>query len=130
MTTTTAPEPKLGATCTVGSGKTRWEIVKVEQDGTFHLSKVGADGYTNRWAKPDDVRNVQDQTLNYTLGDVLATRRDAADAAKLAADQITRHAKPALLVKLLDEVVVKTRRYTRIYAGHLAEIEFQEGVQA
>jgi hypothetical protein len=122
----TTPTPVLGSTCTVGSGKTRWEIVKVEEGGTFHLSKVGGDGYTNRWAKPDEVRNVQDRTLTNTLGDVLASRRDASDAAKLLSDQITRHAKPPLLAKMLDEVIVKARRYTRIYAGHLSEIQFQE----
>ncbi|AYN57834.1 hypothetical protein HOU49_gp46 [Arthrobacter phage Eileen] len=124
--TTTTPAPQLGDTCTVGSGKTRWEIVKVEEGGTFHLSKVGGDGYTNRWAKPDEVRNVQARALTNTLGDVLTARREAADAAKLLSDQITRHAKPALLAKMLDEVIVKARRYTRIYAGHLSEIQFQE----
>lgn len=124
---TETPTPILGSTCTVGSGKTRWEIVKVEEGGTFHLSKVGGDGYTNRWAKPAEVRNVQDRTLKHSLGEVLDARRDASDAAKLLSDQITRHAKPALLAKMLDEVIVKARRYTRIYAGHLSEVQFLEG---
>lgn len=114
---------QLGQTCTVGNGKTRWEIIRIEANGTLHLSKVGADGYTNRWAEPADLRNIQHRTMDNTLGDVLTKRQEAADAAKLLADQITRHAKPAALVKLQDDVVVKTRRYTRTYAGHLAELE-------
>jgi hypothetical protein len=126
MTTTTSPAPQLGDTCTVGSGKTRWEIVKVEQDGTFHLSKVGGDGYTNRWAKSDEVRNVQARTMTHSLGEVLTARQEAAAAAQHLGDQIKRHARPSALVKMLDDVIVKARRYTRIYAGHLAEVEFVE----
>lgn len=127
MTTETTTGAVKGATCTVGTGKTRWEIIRIEADGTLHMSKVGGDGYTNRWAKPDEVRNIQPQTMTHTLGAVLEARTAASAAATTLADQVKRHAKPATLVKLLDETVVKTRRYTRTYAGHLAEIQFQEG---
>jgi hypothetical protein len=131
MTTeTTTPAPVLGATCTVGSGKTRWEIIRVEEDGTLHLSKVGGDGYTNRWSKPDEVRNVQAQTIKHTLGEVLAARQEAAASAANLADQVKRHAKPLTIAQLLGLLVVRTNRYIRIYKGHLTEIEFQEGTQA
>lgn len=125
MAATTAP--KLGQTCTVGNGKTRWEIIRIEADGNLHLSKVGGDGYTNRWAAPADINNVQDRALNNTLGEVLAKRQEAADAAVALAEQIKRHAKPAAVAKLKADVEVKTNRYIRIYAGHLNEIQFSDG---
>jgi hypothetical protein len=124
--TTEPTAPVQGATCTVGTGKTRWEIIKVQEDGTLHLSKVGGDGYTNRWAKPDEARNVQPQAMIHTLGRVLEARAQAAAAATKLADQVKRHAKPAVLSKLQADVVVTSNRYIRTYAGHLSEIEFTE----
>lgn len=126
MTATTAPT--LGQTCTVGNGKTRWEIIRIEADTTLHLSKVGGDGYTNRWAKPADLRNIEDRALANTLGHVLLARQTAADAAQLLAEQIKRHAKPDTLRQLRDTAVVSATRYIRIYAGHLDEMS--EGEQA
>ncbi|MHC6592403.1 hypothetical protein [Arthrobacter sp. C152] len=131
MTTeTTTPAPVQGATCTVGTGKTRWEIIRVQADGTLHLSKVGGDGYTNRWATADEARNIEAQAVKHTLGAVLEARAEAAAAAATLADQIKRHAKPTQLVKLQSDVVVKSNRYIRIYAGHLSEIQFQTGIPA
>lgn len=124
MTTTTLPD--LGQTCTVGSGKTRWEIIRHANDGTLHLSKVGGDGYTNRWAKPEELTNLQPRTLTNTLGAVLDARAAAADAAQSLCDHVKRHAKPGALVKLKDAVVVTGNRYIRLYAGHLAEMEAGE----
>ena len=123
----TTPTPQLGQTCTVGSGKTRWEIIRIEADGNLHLSKVGGDGYTNRWAAPADATNVEARTLTNTLGEVLAKRQEAADAAATLAEQIKRHAKPSAVAKLKADVEVKTNRYIRIYAGHLNEILFSDG---
>jgi len=123
----TTPTPQLGQTCTVGSGKTRWEIIRIEADGNLHLSKVGGDGYTNRWAAPADATNVEARTLTNTLGEVLAKRQEAADAAATLAEQIKRHAKPSAVAKLKADVEVKTNRYIRIYAGHLNEIQFSDG---
>ncbi|MET4094590.1 hypothetical protein [Arthrobacter sp. UYCu712] len=125
MTTT----PKLGQTCTVGNGKTRWEIIRIEADTTLHLSKVGGDGYTNRWAKPADLNNIKDRALAHTLGHVLLARQTAADAATALAEQIKRHAKPDSLRVLRDATVVSATRYIRIYAAHLAEMA-QEGEEA
>lgn len=118
---------QLGQTCTVGSGRTRWEIIKIGQDGVLHLSKVGGDGYTNRWANPAEITNVQDRTLTHTLGEVLAKRHEAAEAAALLSEQIRRHAKPSAVAQLKADVEVKTNRYIRIYAGHLNEIQFSDG---
>lgn len=128
--TTTVPAAVKGATCTVGSGKTRWEIIRLDNDGQLHLSKVGGDGYTNRWTLSHEVRNVEPQAIRHTLGAVLEARAEAAWAATKLADQIKRHAKPADLVKLQSDVVVKSNRYIRVYAGHLSEIQFQGGDQA
>jgi hypothetical protein len=114
--------PKLGQTATIGNGKTRWEIIRIEADTTLHLSKVGGDGYTNRWAKPADLNNIQESTLANTLGAVLTAREAAATAAQALAEQIKRHAKPGALRKLRDEAIVTANRYIRIYAGHLAEM--------
>jgi len=125
MAATTSPQ--LGQTCTVGSGKTRWEIIRIEADGNLHLSKVGGDGYTNRWAAPADVTNVEARALTNTLGEVLAKRQEAADAAATLAEQIKRHAKPSAVAKLKADVEVKTNRYIRIYTGHLNEIQFSDG---
>lgn len=124
MAATTAPQ--LGQTCTVCSGKTRWEIIQISQDGVLHLSKVGGDGYTNRWANPADITNVQARALTNTLGEVLAKRHEAAEAASLLSEQIRRHAKPAAVAKLKADVEVKTNRYIRVYAGHLNEIQFSD----
>lgn len=129
MTTETASAVK-GATCTVGNGKTRWEIIRIEADGTLHLSKVGGDGYTNRWANPEDLRNIEAQSIAHTLGAVLEARTLAATAATTLADQVKRHAKPGTLVKLQSDVVVTSNRYIRVYAGHLADTGAQEGPQA
>lgn len=126
--TTTTTAPVQGATCTVGTGKTRWEIIRTEADGTLHLSKVGGDGYTNRWAKADEARNIEPQAIRHTLGAVLEARAEAAAAATTLADQVKRHAKPAALVKLQSDVVVKSNRYIRIYTGHLAEIDTEAQV--
>lgn len=118
-----ATAPKLGQTCTVGNGKTRWEIIRIEADTTLHLSKVGGDGYTNRWAKPADLNNIEDRALANTLGRVLTAREAAATAAQALAEQIKRHAKPDALVTLQSAVVVTSNQYIRIYRGHLTEME-------
>lgn len=123
MTTTAAEHatPKTGQTCIVGSGKTRWEIIRIEADGTLHMSKVGGDGYTNRWAKPADINKIQESTLKHTLGAVLNAREQAAAAATSLAEQIKRHAKPEALDRLKYEALVAATKYIKIYAGHLAE---------
>lgn len=120
---TTTPTP--GQTCIVGSGKTRWEIIRIEADGTLHMSKVGGDGYTNRWAKPADINKVQDSVLKHTLGAVLEAREKAATAAISLAEQIKRHAKPDKLDRLKYDALVAATTYIRIYQGHLTETEAQ-----
>jgi hypothetical protein len=124
MTTTTLPA--LGQTCTVGSGKTRWEVIRHANDGTLHLSKVGGDGYTNRWARPEELTNLQPRTLTNTLGAVLDARTAAAEAAQNLCDHVKRHAKPAKLSELQGAVVVTSNRYIRLYTGHLTEMEGTE----
>jgi hypothetical protein len=120
MSSTPAITP--GATCNVGKGKTRWEVIATEANGTIlHLSKVGGDGYTNKWARPDEVNNVLDSTLSVTLGQVLSAREKASKAATLLSDQIRRHAKPEKLTELLATSVQYTETYTSLYRQHLAE---------
>lgn len=111
-----------GSTCNVGKGKTRWEVIATERDGSvLHLSKVGGDGYTNKWAEVHEVTNVQDSTLSVTLGQVLAAREQASKASTLLADQTRRHAKPAKLSELLKNTIQLTESYIELYEEHLED---------
>lgn len=82
MTQTTLT-PAAGMTCTHGSGKTIWEIVHIDYDESgapkqLHMSKAGGDGYTNRWATPNEIRNLTAPALKTSLGDVLNARTESA----------------------------------------------------
>lgn len=122
--------PAVGMTCTFGTGKTVWEIVKIENSGKqLHLSKVGGDGYTNRWAAPDEIRNLTPQTVKVNLATVLEKRAAAAHAAGVLGDQIKRHAKPAKVLELLHTSHRLADEYLNLYAEHLAETTGSEGAQ-
>lgn len=115
------PAPAVGMTCTYGTGKTVWEIVKIQNDGTLHLSKVGGDGYTNRWARPDEIRNLKSQDIEVILATVLDQRAEAAQAASVLADSIKRHVKPAKLEKLISAATSAAIQYQHLYERHLFE---------
>ncbi|WP_043472075.1 hypothetical protein [Arthrobacter sp. Rue61a] len=118
--------PATGMTCTYGSGKTIWEIVHIDYDESgapkqLHMSKAGGDGYTNRWATPDEIRKLTARALKTSLGDVLKARTESAHAATELADAIKRHAKPGKLETLIRTAHENARAYQALYAAHLLE---------
>lgn len=118
MTTNTIT-PVIGQTCTVGNGKTRWEIIRIEANGTVHLSKAGADGYTNRWAEPQDLRNIQSPDDDFTtLGMVLAARDRLSEASKNLASIAARHGKPEAINRHLADVAEAASWYDVHWTNH------------
>jgi hypothetical protein len=118
--------PAAGMTCTHGSGKTIWEIVRIDYDENnnpkqLHMSKAGGDGYTNRWATPDEIRNLTPRALKTSLGDVLNARTESAHAATVLAEAIKRHTKPGKLETLIRKAHESARTYQVRYAAHLLE---------
>lgn len=125
--------PVVGATCTFGSGKTVWEIVKVNrnQDGTIHdlhLSKYLGDGYTNRWARPDEIRKLKAQTLGVSLAKILDLREQAENAAKKLYDAIHSKAKAEKLDEVLTAAVKATNEYSISYENHLYDVSLEVAV--
>ena len=121
-------EPQVGMTCTFGSGKTVWEIVKVNhnQDGTIrdlHLSKYLGDGYTNRWAQPDEIRNLKRQVLRVSLGTILDLREQAEKAAKHLQDTIRTKANAEKLDEVLSAATKATLGYSNYYELHLFDVK-------
>lgn len=125
MTQTTLT-PAAGMTCTHGSGKTIWEIVHIDYDESgapkqLHMSKAGGDGYTNRWATPNEIRNLTARALKTSLGDVLNARTESAHVATVLAEAIKRHMKPRKLETLIQKANDTARVYQVRYAAHLLE---------
>ncbi|WP_422758270.1 hypothetical protein [Paenarthrobacter sp. C1] len=120
--------PHEGMTCTFGSGKTVWEIVKVNRnhDGSIkdlHLSKYLGDGYTNRWAQPCEIRNLKAQTLRVSLATILALREEAEKAAKKVQDSIRSKARPGQLMEIVGDTNSTLANYAHVYAIHLEDVE-------
>lgn len=118
--------PVVGMTCNFGSGKTIWEIVRVDHDTDgnpkqLHLSKAGSDGYTNRWATPGEVRNLTPQTRQVPLGTVLDRREAAGTAAHNLELGIKLKTRPNELANLIKRATETAQDYTRTYALHLSE---------
>lgn len=110
--------PQVGNTCTVGKGKTRWEIINIS-DRDVSLSKVGGDGYTNKWAKAAELTNIRphDPELT-TLGQVLTARENLAKATKALDDRARRHGKPEELNRLLKIVTNAAAHYDDQWTRH------------
>ncbi|KQR01466.1 hypothetical protein ASF74_07835 [Arthrobacter sp. Leaf145] len=120
--------PHEGMTCTFGSGKTVWEIVKVNrnQDGTIrdlHLSKYLGDGYTNRWAQVTEIRNLHPQVLRVSLATILDLRDKGEKAAKALAEAVRAKAKPEKLDELLSATTKATLEYANFYELHLFDVK-------
>lgn len=110
--------PHVGFTCTVGKGKTRWEILNISQ-GDVAMSKVGGDGYTNKWAKVDELTNIRPNDPYVTsLGQVLDARESLAKATKALDDRSRHHAKPEEINQLLKIVTVAAAYYDRTWTRH------------
>ncbi|MGQ3384458.1 hypothetical protein [Glutamicibacter sp. TV12E] len=65
----------IGSTARLGKSKTStlWEVIKVEAGtGMVSLSKLGGDGYVNKYAHVDELRDVGERLLEVTLADCLA----------------------------------------------------------
>ena len=118
MTTTEAVTPQPGFTCTVGNGKTRWEIISLSQSEVA-LSKVGGDGYTNKWAKVHELMNVRPNDPDkVTLGKVLNARLKLVKATKALDDRARHHAKPEEITKLVRIVNDAAAYYNALYTRH------------
>lgn len=109
---------QVGNTCTVGNGKTRWEIINISQ-GDVAMSKVGGDGYVNKWAKVGELTNVKanDPGLT-TLGEVLTARERLAKATKELDDRARRHGKPEEVNRLLQIVTDAASWYDVTWTRH------------
>jgi len=119
---------QIGMTCTFGSGKTVWEIVKVnhKQDGTIkdlHLSKYLGDGYTNRWAQVSEIRNLHPQVLRVSLATILTVREEAEKAAKALQDAIRMKAHPERLDEVLTRAWQATTDYSNLYELHIFDVK-------
>ena len=65
----------LGDTCRLGKSKNGvlWTVIgKPDAEGMVSLSKLGGDGYVNKTAHVDDMRDVQPNQLETMLWEVLA----------------------------------------------------------
>lgn len=110
--------PQVGYTCTVGKGKTRWEIINISQ-GDVAMSKVGGDGYVNKWAKVGELTNVRPNDPDLTtLGQVLAARENLAKATKELDDRSRRHGKPEEINRLLKIVTDAAAWYDVTWTRH------------
>lgn len=118
MNTTAPLTPQVGYTCTVGNGKTRWEIISISQ-GDVAMSKVGGDGYTNKWAKVDELTNVRpNDPEKVTLGQVLTARANLSTATRNLDDRARHHARPEELAKLLKIATNAVEYFGDLYTRH------------
>ena len=86
---TSAPVVKLGMTCHIGKGKTKWEVIKVnDATHTVELSALGKGGYSNRSSNIDELSRVEDQVIITRLGQVIEARSKARAAAANLNDRL------------------------------------------
>lgn len=79
----------VGMTCHIGKGKTKWEVIKInDSTHTVELSALGKGGYSNRSANVDDLSLLEPQAVITSLGQVIEARAKARAAAANLNDRL------------------------------------------
>lgn len=79
----------VGMTCHIGKGKTKWEVIKVNDAAhTVELSALGKGGYSNRSSNIDELSHLDEQVIITRLGQVIEARAKARAAAANLNDRL------------------------------------------
>jgi len=114
-----------GMTCRLGKSKTgvQWEIIHFDTSSlTVQLSKLGGDGYTNRWAKCEELNDLQPRLLPVTLAACLAWQRQVKNAAKNLEDKARFFNSATDCVARGKELATFTEAFQKAVNGYQAGI--------
>lgn len=109
----TTPTLSRGMTARIGKGRTaiQWEVLAIEGDRA-HLTKLGGDGYVNKWEAPESLNRIEPQLLEVTLGEVLAIKADLARW-NGALTEALRGLSPERAQKASTQILDATARYAK-----------------
>jgi len=116
---------RIGSTARLGKSKTStlWEVIKVDTGtGMVSLSKLGGDGYVNKYAHIDELRNVGPRLLEVTLADCLALQTSVQNWGRTITDRARFFANSGEVHDSVAKVADTTERW------HHAVQDYEAGV--
>lgn len=116
---------EVGMTCRLGKSKTAvlWEVVKAEsENGDVQLSKLGGDGYVNKWARVEALVDVQPRLLPVTLASVLEWQKKVRALGASLNDTGRFFDNSAKCVGLASKISAHTEAFRKAVAGYQAGV--------
>lgn len=117
---------EVGMTCRLGKSKTavQWEVIDFNvQSLTVQLSKLGGDGYVNKWSNPEDLIDLQPRLLPVTLASVLARQEKVRALGASLNDAGRFFANSVKCVALASHISAHTEAFHKAVAGYEAGIQ-------
>lgn len=120
----TSIEP--GMTCRLGKSKTsvQWEVIHYNaQSLQVQLSKLGGDGYVNKWANAQDLKDLQPRLLPVTLASVLEWQETLRALSVSLADAGRFFANTEKCLGLASKINANAEAFHKAVAGYNAGIQ-------
>ncbi|MGV2855373.1 hypothetical protein ACNPON_17485 [Glutamicibacter sp. AGC13] len=115
-----------GMTCRLGKAKTavQWEVIDFKpQSLTVQLSKLGGDGYVNKWSTVQELIDLQPRLLPVTLASVLAWQEKVRNLGASLSDTGRFFANSGKCVDLASKINAHTEGFHKAVAGDKAGIQ-------
>lgn len=115
-----------GMTCRLGKSKTsvQWEVIKYDAKSlTVQLSKLGGDGYVNKWAKTEELKDLQPRLLPVTLASVLEWQATLRTLSASLADAGRFFTNTEKCLALASKIKANAEAFQKAVAGYNAGIQ-------